>query len=162
MKEFNIVKMAVSLLPTVLRRPIVSAIMRAAISPLQGSHDTLMSSHAGRPYGTMYRLAHTGQVSSLESLLNDRHDNERRGIMIGGEGGGEQWWLYTENELTAQPTLRTHLGERWLGGDGDVVETVEADFVVRAPRDLEAAEAAIRASIEDMRIAGVTYAIVYY
>lgn len=163
---FSLVGVGLSLLPAALRRPVAWALLRSALSALEARRARADEAHRGEPRGTYYRLAHTGQVCSLEALLNDRHDAALRRIRVGDGGGEERWWLFTENELTLQPALRTWLGAagpRWLHPDADHRGAGAAGgFVVRAPRALAAGEAAIRASVDDMRVAGTAYEIVYF
>lgn len=166
MKDFDLRRVAVSLLPAILRKPVVSAILRAALSPVQASRDKMGDSHNGTPYGTLYRLGHTGQTASLESLLNDRFDPESRSITVGESGGGERWWLYAENDITLMPSLRTWLGAegggRSLLPDSGYSDRSEAGFVVSVPSHLKSFEASLRASIDDFRAAGTAYSIAYF
>lgn len=163
---FSLARVGLSLLPSVLRRPVAWALLRSALSALEGLRSRADGAHCGEPRGTYYRLAHTGQACSLEALLNDRHDAALRRISVGD--GEERWWLFTENELTLQAALRTWLGAgagaaRWLHPDADHRDAAAAGgFVVRASRALAAQEAAIRASVDDMRVAGTAYEIVYF
>ncbi len=165
MRRFDLTNMALGLLPVCLRRPLVAAIVRSAVSVLGQHHDTLDTAHNGAPYGTMYRLRHTGQVCSLESLLNDRHDPESRRIVVRDCGGGVRTWLYTDNEISLQPDLSTWLwaddAPLYVLPDADYADQVVADFVVLAPREIETDEASLRVSIDDTKIAGVGYAIEY-
>lgn len=166
MKAFDVQRMAVSLLPTILRRPVVMAILRAALAPLQAVHDSLHSAHHGQPYGTLYRLAHSGQTASLETLLNDRFDPDSRRITVGEGDSHSRWWLYSENEIALQPYLRSYLATAAnptpLYPDADYADREEAGFVVRCPASLASSEASIRASVDDTRIAGTAYSVVFY
>lgn len=167
MKAFDVTNMAISLLPVSLRRPVVCAILRSALSTLQAQHDTIYTAHHGTPYGTYYRLRHTGQVCSLESLLNDRFDANSRRITIGGSNGEERWYIYTEGELTLQPFLLTWVGSdesgpTYLYPDADYIDKVDEGFIVKVPSALRSYEASLRASLDDMKIAGVSYVIAFF
>lgn len=166
MKAFDVQRMAVMLLPAILRRPVAMAILRSALAPLQAAHDSLHSAHHGQPYGTLYRLAHSGQAASLQALLNDRFDPDSRRITVGEGDSRSRWWLYSENEIALQPYLRSHLAAdpstTALYPDADYADREEAGFVVRCPAALADSEAAIRASVDDIRIAGVAYTIVFF
>lgn len=174
MKAFDLTDICIGLLPVCLRRPVVCAVLRCAVSALQQQHDTIHTTHCGTPRGTYYRLAHTGQVCSLESLLNDRFDPERRRIVIGTGEGNSRWYIYREDDISETGGtlyLRTTL---WADADADTdperrptplyfdedyvdATSADTDFIVSAPDDIRTLEAAIRASIDDMRIAGTVY-----
>ena len=167
MLPFNLVSMGIVLLPVILRKPVVCAILRSALSALQAEHDTIHNTHHGEPWGTYYRLRHTGQVCSLESLLNDRFDASRRRITIGGSKGEERWYIYTEGELTLQPFLLTYVDSdedspKYLYPDADYVDKVEDGFIVNVPSALRSYDASLRASLDDMKIAGVSYVVAYF
>lgn len=166
MPPSDILRAGLSLLPAVLRRPVAWALLRSALSALEGARARADAAHRGEPRGTRYRLVHTGQVCSLESLLNDRHDPALRRVRVGDGAGAERWWLYTGGELRLQPALATSLGggddPRWLRPDADHQGGPGAGFVVSAPRALRAQEASLRASVDDMRVAGTTYAVEYF
>lgn len=165
MKAFDVQRMVVMLLPAILRRPVVMALLRSALAPIQAAHDSLHSAHHGQPYGTLYLLAHTGQTSSLEALLNDRFDPDERRITVGEANSRSRWWLYSENEIALQPYLRTRLATEAdptpLYPDSDYADRDEAGFVVRCPAALADSEASIRASVDDTRIAGTAYTVVF-
>lgn len=164
MKPFDLTRMAVSLLPACLRRPVACAILRAALGAAQRLHDELHERHDGEPWGDLHRLRHSGQTCSLESLLNDRHDPGPRRIRVGEGDDRERWHIFTANEIAAQPYILTWLdpdgGEaRWLWPEADYAGRQEADFIVSAPAEARPQEANIRASVDDMKIAGVRYII---
>ena len=161
MRCFDVMRMAVSLLPVSLRRPVVCALLRCGAGVLQGHHDRLRTAHHGEPWGTLYRLRHTGQVCSLESLLNDRFDDEERRIRVGGgDEGGDSPYVYSDSEVSLQGWLVRHLGEMVLG-DAPAAGVADGEFVVRVPSELRGLEASVRASLDDMKVAGTRYVIVY-
>lgn len=166
MKAFDVQRMAVSLLPAILRKPVACALLRTALAPIQAAHDSLHSSHHGQPYGTLYRLAHTGQTASLEALLNDRFDPDLRRITVGEANSRARWWLYSENEIALQPYLRSRLGadpdSTPLYPDSDYADREAAGFVVRCPAALADYEASVRASVDDIRIAGTAYTVEFF
>ena len=161
MRAFDVAEIALGLLPTSLRRPVLFAIVRSALSVLQAQHDRLDTSHNGEPWGTLYRLRHTGQVCSLESLLNDRFDPEERRITINRDtAGGGSPYIYSDSETRLQGWL-----VRWLGtmplGETQSTGRSDGEFVVRVPSELREQEAGLRASLDDMKVAGTRYAILY-
>lgn len=167
MRPFDLMTIAVGLLPTALRRPVLCAILRSALSVLQQCHDRIDAAHNSSPYGTYYRLSHNGQVCILESLLNDRHDPERRRIRIGNLDTHMRLWIYTGQELNNTPTLNTHLHpldstSTYLYPDDEYADKVTDDFIVFVPTDLQPIRLNISASITEMKLAGVGYDIQYF
>lgn len=82
----NIKRLALLVLPTWLRRPLVGALIYAGVSPLGRLLQEL------RTYrdATSYRLRHNGQVCRLRGALNDMFDPKERRITIsdGSAAGG--------------------------------------------------------------------------
>lgn len=76
--RINIKRLALLLLPTFYRRPLLAALTYAAVAPLQQLHTRFMRWKAD----TDSRLACNGQVCRLEALLNDRFDPGERRITL--------------------------------------------------------------------------------
>ena len=47
MKAFDLTNICIGLLPVCLRRPVVCAVLRCAVSALQQQHDTIHTTHCG-------------------------------------------------------------------------------------------------------------------
>lgn len=167
MQPFDLMTIAVGLLPTALRRPVLCAILRSALTVLQQCHNKIDTAHNTSPYGTYYRLSHNGQVCILETLLNDRHDPRHRRIRIGNLDTHTRLWIYTRQELNNTPTLNTHLHplettNTHLHPDGEYADKTTDDFIVFVPTDLQPNHLNISASITEMKLAGVGYDIQYF
>lgn len=166
MKRFDLTRMGVLLLPLCLRRPIVAALLRSALSVVQSLHDLVVDTHTAEPWGTHYRLRHNGQVAVLESLLNDRFDPKQRRITIGDTGGTSALYIYTNAEVTAQPHLLSYVHKDTpplvVDDSTECIGETDADFVVNIPVDLASDELRIRASVDDNKVAGVSYGIRTY
>ena len=76
--DVNFKRLALLLLPTFLRRPLLGAVVYAAVSPLQGLHTRFVLWMRN----TNYRIQHNGQVCHLRAVLNDRFDPIERRITI--------------------------------------------------------------------------------
>lgn len=76
--DINVKRLALLLLPTFWRRPMLSALTFAAVSPLQLLHTQFMRWKAD----TDYRLRYNGQVCHLRAVLNDMFDPGERRITI--------------------------------------------------------------------------------
>lgn len=79
--RINFKRLALLLLPTFYRRPLLAAVAYAAVMPLQQLHTRFMRWKAD----TDSRLACNGQVCRLEALLNDRFDPGARRITLTDE-----------------------------------------------------------------------------
>lgn len=79
--DVNFKRLALLLLPTFWRRPLLAALAYAAVSPLQYLHTRFMIWRRD----TDYRLTHNGQVCYLRGLLNDLFDPIDRRITITDE-----------------------------------------------------------------------------
>jgi hypothetical protein len=79
MNIYNIIfaKLAVMLPPTMLRKQVLSAVVKAIVSQLD------YIGFAAFRQRVNYRLQHTGQVCYLRAVLNDTYDTDQRRITIG-------------------------------------------------------------------------------
>lgn len=76
--DINVKRLALLLLPTFWRKPLLSALAYAAVSPLQWLHTQFMRWKCD----TDYRLRYNGQVCHLRAVLNDLFDPIDRRITI--------------------------------------------------------------------------------
>ena len=76
--DINIKRLALLLLPTFWRKPLLAALAYAAVSPLQWLHTQFMRWKCD----TDYRLRYNGQVCHLRAVLNDMFDPIDRRITI--------------------------------------------------------------------------------
>lgn len=74
----NIKRLALLVLPTWLRRPLVGALIYAGVTPLVRLAQELRKYRST----TRYRLRHNGQVCKLRGVLNDEFDPTLRRITI--------------------------------------------------------------------------------
>ncbi|GAA4465262.1 hypothetical protein GCM10023093_17110 [Nemorincola caseinilytica] len=73
MFNIDLFSLGTQLLPVRWRKPRMSAWIRCLLTPL----NTLYTLFLNNRSGNHYRLSHTGQVCSLEALLNDAYDPGR-------------------------------------------------------------------------------------
>ena len=164
MRPFSINRIALSLLPTALRRPALVALLRAAISGLASCYDAIDTAHNHSLRGTYAQLRRNGQVNIMEAALNDLHDPAQRRIRIDPFEGREPFYIYTDVEIEKAPSLYG----RWLFHDIEptiiwamselVAVASPMGFIVLAPA--EANTPSLRATIDGLRIAGTHYRIV--
>lgn len=81
--DINVRRLALLTLPTIWRRPIMGALIYAAVTPIARYVGELRAFRKEK----RYRLTHNGQVCRLRGVLNDEFDPEQRRIDI-EEGAG--------------------------------------------------------------------------
>ena len=101
--------------------------VNALHEPIKNIYDKFMDKRAE----DWYRLAHNGQVCSLEKVLNDRFDSINKRITIIDGNTYERLFIYTTVEQ--QPR---YLGKLFIHPANDYADT-GVDFIVVAPKDIE-------------------------
>ena len=124
-------RLAIMLLPTMLRKPVISAYVRAAFSQFD------YIGFAAYRRQTNYRLTHNGQVCYLRAVLNDYFDVELRRIEIGDGAETAMPIIYHRSEarLVGAPPRGTEgliVGWRGTAAGGGY------DFTIRVPPELYA------------------------
>lgn len=76
--DVNFKRMALLMLPTFWRRPLIAAIAYATTTPLNYIYTVFTTFRQS----TDYRLRHNGQVCYLQAMLNDRFDLALRRITV--------------------------------------------------------------------------------
>ena len=166
--DINLSKMAVMLLPPMLRGGTLQSIVTSAVSVLDYAQSILYTYHMSTPSGTRYRVAHNSQVCKLRAVLNDTYDSDQRRITIGVEQTETHLVTYFEAELAKMEHLqKMHYNDDEDGTspytymDSEVTATDETDFTVCVPSDLSGYDMAIRATIDKYKLVGKTYTILY-
>lgn len=93
--DVNFKRLALLLLPTFRRRPLLAAVAYASVSPLQWLHTRFMLWRRD----TDYRLLHNGQVCRLRGLLNDLFDPIERRITVTEEAPNVGNILFYKREM---------------------------------------------------------------
>ncbi len=125
--QINLYKLAVSLLPTFLRKPVLSGFVKVCILPLQNMYERWREDREQ----DLYKLSHTGQVCSLEKSLNDRFDNQQRRIYIMDGNQYTRLYIYTTAEL--HPVFLTQSVYIYHRDD---YEDTSVDFIVVVPPEV--------------------------
>lgn len=125
--DFN--RLAMMLLPTFLRKPIIVAYLQVMLKPIKDIHyDWLLK----RDTVDFYALNHTGQVCRLRKVLNDRLDNTLRRIRIGEGTAFPQEYIWTESEQDAQ-----WLDDTFYVYTENEYENTGVDFTVFVPQQIK-------------------------
>ena len=152
-----------SLLPTSLRKPRLTGLMRCLLSPVSFMHAAFTAYKEKKEY----RLSHNGQVFSLAQVVCDFCDNSGCRITDGsyidevmlpysGEGELINHQVGLPHDSTVTPVLMVP----WQGFG----QTGQADFIVHLPAELAGGRvdlAALRQLIDEYKIAGKFYTIVF-
>ena len=135
--KLNFARLAVLLLPSILRKPVFTSFLRAMYAQLD------FSSFADFRENKNYRLTHNGQVCYLRKMLNDRFDpnvgerpeDKRRRIEIGdGEEMQPTFVYWREKQQFVGVPIRDNsaLVVSWRG----TVASGGYDFTVRVPQEV--------------------------
>jgi hypothetical protein len=150
-------KLVLLLLPTFLRKPVLPAFLKAAITPMAEIHRRFLTLKKEWDY----RLNHDGKVWSLEKVLNDKFDSFLRRIYItdteyqddvyvGNRDNREQ--VHVSSGEDDGSTIHIGVAPQYLQ---------RADFIVHLPHLLLSEEIAIKNTIDTYKIAGKTYILIF-
>lgn len=157
--EVNGGRLALLLLPTRWRRPLLGSLAQAAMS----APARLISELKTYRREKQYRMNHNGQVCRLRGVLNDEFDPTERGIEI-----RDEWWKPEGSKIWMRETGRSMMmpvrpGMRRIecrGYEG----TGNTDFVVLLPEGLwnKTDLDRLRAIVDRYRLASRRFRIEYY
>ena len=151
-----------SLVPTVLRKPIMVKILQCLLNPVSCLYMMFTSFREKKEY----RLSHTGQVFSLSQVVCDFCGNNECYI-TDGEYIDEVIIPYADKgelanyqtEIPVDDSITPAVMVPYIG----MMQTQQNDFVVHLPQDLQDTidEGALCALIDEYKLAGKMYSIVY-
>lgn len=143
-------------IPTMLRKPSLSAIVQIASTPLKSLYYKWYNWRTEN----IYKLEHTGQVCSLEGSLNDKFDPVERRIYISDGQIYETTYIYTEAE--AQDVFLNTESEDstiWLRTEPETADT-GLDFIVFVPEEIYDTQIyALHAHVDYYKAGGKRYNI---
>ncbi|MBB6499108.1 hypothetical protein [Pedobacter cryoconitis] len=119
-------KLAVLLLPTFLRKNLITGYIQALVTPISMLYQLWYIKREDN----LYKLDHNGQVCYLRKVLNDLFDAELRRIFIDDGNRFKRTYLYTMAEN--QPH---YLGSLYLQPSTSFADT-GTDFKVMIPSEL--------------------------
>lgn len=155
-------KLIVLLLPTMLRKPILFALLKSATKPVVSLYDTFSSNRSRN----LYEVEQNGQVCYMRKMLNDNFDRDQRRIYI-SDGESSEWVF-----LFQKSTFNSQGGKQpvWVSNEEPVlvprqgsVSAAGSDFVVNIPVALRGAadENRITALVNYYKLASKRYIINY-
>lgn len=119
--------------PSFLRKDRLTGLLQSIIFPVKQLFEIFKKFREAK----IYELTHSGQIFSLENVLNDRFDQIDRRIYITDGLTKDRTYIYTRDENKA-----VYLGNLFLYNRGDYADT-GVDFIVWVPN-------AIVISLEEM------------
>lgn len=154
---WDFTKLITYLLPSFLRKAKQVAWLKALCAPTNTIHTAFTTFTTEK----IYEQNFTGQVISLERLLNDTFDNSMRRIYL-SEGNREELFVFNSGEGFAAGNesfvfVGSGTGEQniFLGDNS----TLLYDFVVNIPTGLSYDSARLNALIRKYKLAGKKYII---
>lgn len=151
-------KLALMLLPTILRKPLLVAFANAIVSPVVNLHRQLMQYRSD----TNYRLNHNGQTCYLRAVLNDAFDPTNRRITItDGDISSTAIFIYARPKELFKMLKRRGEGVLLISRMG-FSGTTGFNFMVNIPAELRGIdESRLRAITNTYKLASKRYAINY-
>jgi len=128
--RINYKRLTVLLLPTMLRKPVLVALLESLVTPVSGLYTRFLSFSDD----VRYRLNHNSQVCYLQAVLNDAFDFSARRIYI-TDAKIIEWsrflWLESEDKpiMLQKGEIFILNSERFIGADS-------LDFIVNVPLSL--------------------------
>lgn len=158
--DVNFKRLALLLLPTFLRRPLMASLTYAAVTPLNYIHTRFLEFRKD----AAYRLNHNGQVCYLRAVLNDTFDPELRRITVTDTAQNVGILLVfrrDEDRAILVPRRNSEsvvlVNRRGFGGVSGY------DFVVNIPLALRGIDdARLTAVVNTYKLASKRFAISYY
>lgn len=148
-------KLILLLLPTPWRNAKNFGYLKALISPLYGSAQSVYDRWSNMRKDNLKKLSYNSQKCYLRGVLNDRYDPFERRITISNTSNKTKDFIYTQAE-----NLPVYLGTMWLEPEFNY-EGSTVDFLVNVPQgimNLKINE--IVATIEFYVLAGKSYQII--
>jgi len=156
MYSVNWQKFIKSLLKARLIKPFVLAFLEAFTAPIVRIHAEFLLEKKEWDYV----LNHDGRVFSLESVLNDKFDNEERRIYISDVDFQDSAYIGNRDNVE-QVYISTSGDPKTLHISNAPQYMQNSNFIVHAPTDiLSENEILIRNAIEKYKIAGKTYILI--
>jgi hypothetical protein len=149
--RINFKKLAQLLLPTFLRKPVITAFVNAFVQPLERLNEQFTLFRVSKEQ----QMSYNSQVCYLRKMLNDLFDPVQRRITIKQYPQRIPLILYKREE--EKPVMfGTHLLPR-----RDAVH-YSIEFTVNIPTSLQGRENEIRANLNYYKLATTNYIIKYF
>lgn len=144
--NINFKKLVVWLVPSVLRRPTLLALLYALVAPIIYVYNLFLINRRSN----LYRLLITPQVCYVEMALNNKYDSVDRRIEIVKPKNYEPLFLYRKIEnkpVYLYKKTEVAKPKTWLYQKGETL-TFQYDFIVKVPIQIIFNEKEMRAIID--------------
>ncbi len=157
--DVNFKRLALLLLPTFWRRPLLASLVFAVVSPLGFLHTRFMQFRET----VDRRLSYSGQVCRLRAALNDLLDPvERRVTITDNEDDREPALLWTRSEERSEFLPMRSSGEAFMVNRRGFGGVNAIDFWVNVPATLTGADIdRLRAVVNTYKLASKRFSINY-
>lgn len=147
-------KLAILLLPTMLRKPVLGSLVQLVISPVSSIHTRFLSYRKDN----LYRLQHNGQVCYLQAALNDKFDPIDKRIVITDADVVEVGFIYWREEERLEG-VPMRLDGAYIVSSRGYSGVDGFDFIVKVPAEIMNNEQQIRALVNVFKLAGKQFDI---
>lgn len=157
--DTDIQRLGRQLLPSILRKERIYALLAALIAPLVALKDLFLKSRSGN----LYRLSITPQVFSLEKMLNDRYDGLLRRIYITAGRFRRSKFIYTQAEQ--KPLfIRTkeEMPQTIIYNSSGETGFVEQSFIIHIPAGMSLNEAEVRSMVDTYKLVTRSFTIIRF
>lgn len=120
------------LMPTALFKPKMFGWLKSLAAPISTLHGDLLAFRKQKKY----ELEITGQVCKLETLLNDRFDNNLRRIYILDGEKSKRRFIYSKAEQYTQPVYTVAENRPFYIYQQNEITTTTYHFIVKVPSGL--------------------------
>lgn len=123
-------------LPTDLRKPRNIAYLKSLVSPIIWIYNRWVNNR----YNNIYKMTHTGQVFSLEKMLNDQLDPSQRRIYIEDGDAFPRVYIFKNSENTPRylGTLHIHSANNYIDTGVDFKVFVPGEIITLYFNELKA------------------------
>jgi hypothetical protein len=150
-------KLVNSLVPQVLRKPKMLALLSALTNPVVYIYNLFLINRRNN----LYKLKITPQVCYVEMALNDKYDSSNRRIKIIRSKSLNPIYLYKKIESKPHFLYRkveTDKPKTWLIRKSEASD-FQSDFIVQVPKDVAFDENEMRAVIDNYILPDKVYEI---
>ncbi len=155
--NINFKKLALLLLPTMMRRTILGELGKTLVTPVSSAHTEFVIFRQECDF----RLTHNGQRCYLRGCLNTLYDPFERRIRIGEAKEADLTMIYKRNNPENDVAFTSNrypflVGKRGVFGAG-------FDFVVRVPREIlnrPGEKERIKATVKEYKLASKQFTII--